>query len=134
MLTKLKQWAKQLKNKLTALYYAQQHPATPWYCKALIFLTLLYALSPIDLIPDFIPLLGILDDLLLLPLAIHVAVKLLPMGVWQASEAKAALSPLRLPAKRAGIVLVFIFWLILILMTRSQWERFLVQYTAGIFL
>lgn len=110
MLKKIKAWAKRLKHRLTALYYAQQHPHTPWYCRMLIALTLLYALSPIDLIPDFIPVLGLLDDLLLLPLAIYLTIKLLPAEVWQESLLRAEAMPMRLSKKQAGLMLFALFW------------------------
>ena len=113
MLKQIKAWARRLKNNLTAIYYAQQHPLTPWYCKILIFLTLLYALSPIDLIPDFIPVLGLLDDLLLLPMVIFFTVKLLPEQVWQDSLLKAEKEPLHLPKQKAGLILFAAFWLLL---------------------
>ena len=65
---KLKKWAKELKRELFALYFAYQHPKTPFFAKILAIITVCYAFSPIDLIPDFIPILGYLDDLLLVPL------------------------------------------------------------------
>ncbi len=123
MLNKFKQWAEQLKKNLTALYYAQMHPATPWYCNVLIFLTLLYALSPIDLIPDFIPILGLLDDLLLLPLAIVLTVKLLPEGIWQESQEKATTAPLKLPDQKWGILFVGIIWILLLGIGWHYWLR-----------
>lgn len=113
MFDKIKDWARQLKNNLTALYYVQQHPQTPWYCRVLIFLTLLYALSPIDLIPDFIPMLGLLDDLLLLPLVIYLTIKLLPKKLWLEHKLKAEKCPLHLPRHAAGILLIAGIWLLL---------------------
>jgi uncharacterized membrane protein YkvA (DUF1232 family) len=113
MIDKIKAWARQLKKNLTALYYVQQHPHTPWYCRLLIFLTLLYALSPIDLIPDFIPVLGLLDDLLLLPLAIYLTIKLLPEKLWLEHKLKAEKKPVELPRHTAGILLVAGIWLLL---------------------
>ena len=77
-------------------------------------LTLLYALSPIDLIPDFIPLLGLLDDLILLPLAIYLTIRLLPAGIWQESLLKAREAPIQLPRQKAGIILFALFWLALV--------------------
>ena len=121
MLQKIKHWAKKLKKKLTALYYARKHPLTPWYCRWLIVVTLLYALSPIDLIPDFIPLLGLLDDLLLLPLAIYISIRLLPSGVWQESQEKARQNPVKLPKMTAGILLVGLLWLVLLLLLWFYW-------------
>lgn len=70
-----------LKQETFALYLAARHPATPWYAKALVAVLVAYALSPIDLIPDFIPVIGFLDDLVLLPLGIALAVRMIPGDV-----------------------------------------------------
>lgn len=78
----IKQWAKSLKSNTLALYLAARHPGTPWYAKAMAGLVAAYALSPIDLIPDFIPVLGYLDDMILLPLGIWLTVRLVPKEVW----------------------------------------------------
>ena len=75
---KLKIWAKNLKEQLVMLHLASKDKRTPWYAKAIIFLIIAYALSPIDLIPDFIPIIGYLDDLILLPLGIYLDVRLIP--------------------------------------------------------
>jgi len=72
---------RQLKLEIVALYYATRHPQTPWAAKLLALLVVGYALSPIDLIPDFIPVLGYLDDLILLPLGILLVLKLIPTSV-----------------------------------------------------
>jgi uncharacterized membrane protein YkvA (DUF1232 family) len=80
-LDRIKQWAKALKKNLYILYRAYKHEKTPWYAKALIGVTVAYAMSPIDLIPDFIPVLGYLDDLLLIPAGIALSFKLIPAEV-----------------------------------------------------
>ena len=80
-LTKLKQRARLLKTQTFALYLAYQHPATPWYAKFFAGLVAAYAFSPIDLIPDFIPVLGYLDDLILIPLGVTLALKMIPTEV-----------------------------------------------------
>lgn len=67
-----------------------RHPATPWYAKAIAGLTLAYALSPIDLIPDFIPVLGHLDDLIIVPAGMWLSVALIPAAVWTQCKQKAA--------------------------------------------
>ena len=77
----LKAWAKRIKRDGVTLWFAGKHPDTPWYAKALGLLVVAYALSPIDLIPDFIPVLGYVDDILLLPALIWLTVKLLPQSV-----------------------------------------------------
>ena len=72
------------------LWFARSHPATPWYAKALGAFVVAYALSPIDLIPDFIPLLGYIDDVILLPVLIWLTVRLLPQEVLTASRLKSS--------------------------------------------
>lgn len=81
MLTRLRGWARALKRELHALALAQGDPRTPWYARVVVVCVLAYALSPIDLIPDPIPILGYLDDLLLLPLGIALAIRLIPPPV-----------------------------------------------------
>lgn len=74
-------WAKRLKRDAMTLWFACQHPGTPWYAKAIGAFVVAYALSPIDLIPDFIPVLGYVDDILLLPGLIWLAIRLTPANV-----------------------------------------------------
>jgi uncharacterized membrane protein YkvA (DUF1232 family) len=73
-----KSWVKKLKREIFTLYYAYQNPHTPFFAKFATILVVAYAFSPIDLIPDFIPILGYLDDLILLPIGIMLAIKLIP--------------------------------------------------------
>lgn len=89
MLQKIKQWARILKRDGVTLWFAYRDPATPWFAKALCWFVVAYALSPIDLIPDFIPVLGYLDDLLLLPGLIWLALRLVPRGVAESSRQQA---------------------------------------------
>lgn len=77
----LRGWAKKLKRDGVTLWFACKHPETPWYAKALGIFVVAYALSPIDLIPDFIPVLGYVDDVLLLPGLIWLAIQLTPAPV-----------------------------------------------------
>jgi len=103
-----------LRDDTYALYLASRDPRTPWYAKLLVAAIVAYALSPIDLIPDFIPVLGQLDDLLLLPLGIALAIRLVPRTVLEEGRAEAAR---RFAAGgprggTAGIVLVTIVWLV----------------------
>ena len=81
LLDQLKQKAKHLKRETTALYFAYRDPRTPWVARAFSALVVAYLLSPIDLIPDFIPVLGYLDDLILVPLGIRLALKMIPRDV-----------------------------------------------------
>ena len=88
----VKDWARWLKRDVVALYIAAHDPRTPWYAKGIALVVAAYALSPIDLIPDFIPVLGYLDDLLLLPIGILIVVHLIPSHLMiefrQAAESK----------------------------------------------
>ncbi|GLC65229.1 hypothetical protein PLESTF_000266000 [Pleodorina starrii] len=108
---RLKAAAKALKREVLAVYYSMQDPRTPWLAKVLAFLVLAYALSPLDLIPDFIPVLGILDDLILLPLMIAAAIALLPRGVMEQARRRAAEEPLRLARNWPMAVLIAGLWL-----------------------
>jgi uncharacterized membrane protein YkvA (DUF1232 family) len=85
----LKQRAKQLKTDIPAVFLALKRKDTPWTAKAIAFLTVGYALSPIDLIPDFIPVLGYLDDVLLLPMLVKLTVKLIPPQIMEECRAQA---------------------------------------------
>ena len=78
MLARLKGWARTVKRDVIALFLAARDPRTPWYAKMAAGLVAAYALSPIDLIPDFIPIVGYLDDLVIVPLGIWIAVRLVP--------------------------------------------------------
>ena len=84
-----KERAAKLKTDIPAVYLVLKEPATPWYAKVLAVLTIGYALSPIDLIPDFIPVLGYLDDLLILPLLVLATVRLIPEDVFAQCRTKA---------------------------------------------
>ena len=89
MFQRLKRWAAELKAQLVTLWFARRHPDTPWSAKLIAALVVAYAFSPIDLIPDFIPVLGYLDDLLLVPIGIYLAVRLIPPHVLSAARAEA---------------------------------------------
>src|SRR5690606_6126475 len=82
-------WAKQLKKHLYVLYYACKDERTPWYAKLFTAFVVAYAFSPVDLIPDFIPVLGYLDDVILVPLGVMAALRLTPDSVLADSRAKA---------------------------------------------
>ncbi len=85
----LKDRAGQLKHKVAAVFLAYKHKDTPWYAKLAALITVGYALSPIDLIPDFIPVLGYLDDMILLPLMVALCVRLIPKAVFEQCELQA---------------------------------------------
>lgn len=81
MWQRLKSWARLLKSDIVTLWFAYRHPQTPLAAKIFAVLVVAYAFSPIDLIPDFIPVIGLLDDALLLPIGIWLAIKLVPAPV-----------------------------------------------------
>jgi len=110
MLGSLRQKARALTRECHALYFAARDPRTPWYVKAFAAGIAAYALSPIDLIPDFIPVLGILDDLVLLPLAIVLVLKLIPAGVMAESRVRAAEAAAR-PASRGVTIVIVLIWI-----------------------
>ena len=105
VLQRLKDWARALKRDVHALYLAARDPRTPWYAKVFALAIAAYALSPIDLIPDFIPVVGYLDEVILLPLAILLAVRLVPPHV-MAEHRAAALRAEGRPTSRAGAALL----------------------------
>lgn len=116
MFERLRTWARAVKRDGVTLWFALRHPATPWPARALAWLVVAYALSPIDLIPDFIPVLGYLDDVILLPGLIWLAVRLVPREVlaecrtqadaWLAAQG-------RQPRWWLGAALVVAIWLLL---------------------
>ena len=114
MLQRLKTLAKQLKAELLALSLAARDPRTPWYARAFALLVLAYALSPIDLIPDFIPVLGYLDDLLLVPAGLWLALRLIPPGVMAGARAEAAQHPRKLARSAWGLALMIAIYLLLL--------------------
>lgn len=110
---------------LLALWKLWRHPATPWAPKLVAVAVVAYALSPIDLIPDFIPLLGQLDDALLLPLGIALAVWLTPAELWHARLREAEAHAERVPRLMAGAVAVVVVWLVLLsLLGVGLWHLF----------
>lgn len=81
LIQQLKNWAKRLKHNVFTLWFCQKHPNTPIFAKLMAILVVSYAFSPIDLIPDFIPIFGFLDDVILLPIGIYLTLKLIPQAV-----------------------------------------------------
>lgn len=88
-MNRLKKWARQLKRQLFMLYFACRDPRVPWYAKLFTACVVAYAFSPIDLIPDFIPVLGYIDDILLVPIGIFFALKMIPKPVAADCEERA---------------------------------------------
>ena len=107
---RLRQWARALKRDVHAVYLAARDPRTPWYVKALALAVAAYALSPIDLIPDFIPVLGYVDDLLIVPLGIALVIRLIPADVLAEHRTLAAMAQQR-PASRAAAIVIVMVWI-----------------------
>ena len=112
MLDRLRRRARTLKAETLALYLACRDPRTPWSARLVIAGVVAYALSPIDLIPDFIPLLGYLDDLILLPAGIALAISLIPAEVFAEYRAQAQHEPEGPGSSRAAAVVIVVLWLI----------------------
>jgi uncharacterized membrane protein YkvA (DUF1232 family) len=109
-----KQWARALKRETYTLYLAYRDPRTPWYARVFAALVVGYAFSPIDLIPDAIPVLGYLDDLILVPLGAALALKMIPAEVLAESREKAEAAMRNgKPLNRVAAVVIVILWILL---------------------
>lgn len=123
LLEKIKEKAKSLKTEIIAIYISMGDHRTPLIAKIMIIITISYAFSPIDLIPDFIPVLGYLDDLIILPLLISVSIKLIPVEVLEESRIKAKES--NQVDKRIGIIsaiIIVLLWIGLIFLIYSKFK------------
>jgi uncharacterized membrane protein YkvA (DUF1232 family) len=109
MAGRLKTWARALKRDVHAIYLAARDPRTPWYAKALALAVAGYALSPIDLIPDFIPIMGYLDDVILVPGGIWLVIRLIPADVLAEHRALADAASSRPVSKTATVAIVAIW-------------------------
>jgi uncharacterized membrane protein YkvA (DUF1232 family) len=112
MLDRLKVRARQLKKEAYAIYLAARDPRTPWYAKALIFFVVAHTFSPIDLIPDFIPVLGYLDDLIITPGGLWLAVRLIPPEVMEEARATAAVRSVDGRVGTIGAILIVLVWVV----------------------
>jgi uncharacterized membrane protein YkvA (DUF1232 family) len=120
---RLRSWARSIKRDVHALYLSARDPRVPWYAKAIALAVAAYALSPIDLIPDFIPVLGYLDDLVLVPLGILLAIRLIPAEVL--AEHRTSASEARLPMSRGGATIIVAIWIGLALVCAGALLRYL---------
>ena len=111
ILPRLRQWARALERDVHALYLAARDPRVPWYAKAVALAVAAYALSPIDLIPDVVPVLGYLDDLIIVPLGILLAIRLIPPAIMAEHRATATAAAAR-PATRWGAVAIIALWIV----------------------
>ena len=116
MVENLKSRARTLKKEAVAVYIAAKDPRTPWYAKVIAFITVAYALSPIDLIPDFVPILGYLDDLIIVPAGLALAIRMIPAEVL--AEAREKAEQVRGPERSVGMVgliLILVVWIVVLI-------------------
>jgi uncharacterized membrane protein YkvA (DUF1232 family) len=120
----LRKWARGIRQQTLVVYHAARDPRTPWYVRALAFAVAAYALSPIDLIPDFIPVLGYLDDLIVVPLGLMLVLRLTPREVLAASRIKAEEATDR-PVSRGMAAVVAGTWILLaVVFGLGVWRAF----------
>ena len=124
MLNKLKARARELKKEVYAIYVAARDPRTPWYVKALVFFVVAHTFSPIDLIPDFIPVVGYMDDLIITPGGLWLAVRLIPPEVMADARAVAAVQSVDGNIGRVGAALIVLAWIITIAVLIFLFLRF----------
>jgi len=129
ILSEFKQRARRLKAETFALYLAARHPQTPWYAKLFVAGIVAYAFSPIDLIPDFVPVLGYLDDLILIPMGIALAIKMIPPSVLDECRARAqeAMANGKPVSRIAGVVIVVIWVTLAVLCVLWAYDAFLTR-------
>jgi uncharacterized membrane protein YkvA (DUF1232 family) len=123
MLAALQKWARAIKRDVHALCLASRDPRVPWYAKAMAACVAAYALSPIDLMPDFVPVLGYVDDLIIVPLGIMLVVWMIPDGIMAEHRAAAARAEGR-PVSRAGAAAVVAIWIAVMGLTWLAWRCF----------
>jgi uncharacterized membrane protein YkvA (DUF1232 family) len=111
MPNQIKERARELKRDAYAVYIAARDPRTPWYVRAVIFFVVAHTLSPIDLIPDFIPVLGYLDDLIITPGGIWLAVRMIPAEVLEEARATAAARGVDRNLGKVGAVIIISVWI-----------------------
>src|SRR5215510_6684127 len=111
-LKRLRQWARTVQRDVLTLYFAARDPRVPWYAKAVAACVAAYACSPIDLIPDFIPVLGYLDDVIIVPLGIVLALRLIPPGLREEHRRTALERSQQRPTSYGGAVSIVLMWLV----------------------
>src|SRR5262245_4942212 len=116
MLKRASKWARTIKRDAVAVWIAARDPRVPWYAKVVAALVAAYAFSPIDLIPDFIPVLGYLDDIVIVPAGILLCVRLIPGGLMEEFRAEASRRIDR-PTSRIGAVTIVVLWLVALAVT-----------------
>lgn len=107
---RVRQWARVIKRDVMTLWIAARDPRTPLAAKVIAIVIAAYALSPIDLIPDFVPVLGYLDDIVIVPLGIMLAIRLIPMTLLEEFRSRAA-EMIERPISRAGVAIIIAIWI-----------------------
>ena len=115
MFEKLRSHARALKNEAYAIYLAAKDPRTPWYARVLIYFVVAHTFSPIDLIPDFIPILGYLDDLIITPLGIALAIRLIPVEVLAEARLTVATRGVEGGVGLVGAGIIIVIWILAII-------------------
>lgn len=123
MIESWKKVAKALKRQTLALYFAYRDPRVPWFAKAWILLVIAYAFSPIDLIPDFIPVLGYLDDLVIIPFGVWVAVRMIPSEVMLESRSRAETHEGKPVFRQMAWIVVLIWLVVIVWLVWTVWVR-----------
>jgi uncharacterized membrane protein YkvA (DUF1232 family) len=127
MFERIKRWARALKRDTYAVYLVARSPDTPWYVKVLAVAVAAYAFSPIDLIPDFIPVLGYLDDLVLVPLGIWLVVSLIPEQAMAEYRVRANEAMQRPRDSKLAAIVIIAIWMcgaaLMIWLVLSRWRR-----------
>lgn len=123
VLDRLKTRARGLKKEVFAVYLAAMDPRTPWYAKGLVLLIVAYVLSPIDLIPDFIPVLGYLDDLIIVPGGLWLAIRMIPPEVLAQAHNTAATGGVDRNVARFGVVIIVLLWLVVLMFSIYMFLR-----------
>ena len=123
MVSGLKNWAGVIKRDVHALYLASRDPRVPWYAKALAVAVAGYALSPVDLIPDFIPVIGYLDDIIIVPLGILLVIRLIPPEIMAEHRDLAATAQER-PVSRTAAIVIACIWIVSIILCGRLVYRF----------
>lgn len=120
-----KEKTRQLKTEVHALYLAFRDPRVPWYARVLMAFIIGYAVCPIDLVPDFIPVLGQIDDLIIVPVGISIVLRMIPKSVMEECRQRAREEPIRTRTKWVVTILIISIWAVAIyLMLRLVWLLF----------
>ena len=122
LISRANQWAATVKRDVHAIWLAGRDPRTPWLAKALALAVAAYAISPIDLIPDFIPIIGYLDDLIILPLGIILVIRLIPPELMAEHRLAAVASPER-PVSRIAAYFVITIWIFCLALLAMNYFR-----------